>query len=142
MKSGKTVNLKLDNRFKIVYGTIDSADLKSCYITMSTWATPLVDNNMWERKISLFRRNIITSLIEYKSDLFKMSKALVDLDIRSSGVMLNKKSFMRYETTLFLAKKIDIKSERMRSEITNIIYNIINSHFNDNSLFTFTKIKN
>lgn len=142
MKSGKTVNLKLDNRFKIVYGTIDSADLKSCYITMSTWATPLVDNNMWERKISSFRRNIITSLIEYKSDLFKMPKALVDLDIRSSGVMLNKKSFMRYETTLFLAKKIDIKSERMRSEITNIIYHIINSHFNDNSLFTFTKIKN
>jgi hypothetical protein len=45
IKTGKKLNLPLDERFKISYGTVNVKNPTSIYLQISTWIKPLEDNN-------------------------------------------------------------------------------------------------
>tara|TARA_B110000444_G_scaffold10797_1_gene9215 strand:- start:351 stop:593 length:243 start_codon:yes stop_codon:yes gene_type:complete len=46
---------------------------------------------------------------------------IVDLDLRSSGIQLGKRSFMNLEVTLFVKEQIDFKSLILRDRIKQIV---------------------
>ena len=67
---------------------------------------------------------------------------LVDLDLRTSGIVYGKKSFLNLEINLFTISELDFKSTQVKDSIKKIVQKINNENFNNNSYFDFTLTKN
>ena len=93
MKKGKSVKLNLYSPIKYVYGTVDSKNLKSLYINIQSWVTPKFEHDNWNRVVCNLSREIKHSVYDsIDINLFK-EKSIVDLDLRTSGIINGKKSF-------------------------------------------------
>lgn len=122
MKKGKTSKLNIFDRAKCFCGTVDSKELKSIYIVLQTWVEPKVDFDNWTRVTGNLKRQIQHSMLEVVDDLYFEKHNIVDLDLRTSGIQMDKKSFMNLEITLFLKNKNwDFKSPILKHQIKQII---------------------
>jgi hypothetical protein len=102
IKTGKKLNLTLDERFKVSYGTVNVKNPTSIYLQISTWVKPLEDYDNYENLIKKLTKDYKQSLnYTLKNSFFNERKWIVDLDLRSSGMEKNKKSFMSVDTVLF-----------------------------------------
>jgi hypothetical protein len=102
IKTGKKLNLPLDERFKISYGTVNIKNPISIYLQMSTWIKPNEDYEDYENLIKKLTKNYKHLLADsLKNSIFNDRKWIVDLDLRSSGLVKDKKSFMSVDTVLF-----------------------------------------
>jgi hypothetical protein len=142
-KQGREVTTKISDVFRTSYGTVDSSALKSLYLNLSTWVEPLEEVENWDRPIKKFKFNI-DNLVhrELKNTEFK-SIAIVDLDLRASGMKLGKRSFMRCEITMFLnnRNKYNIKSRILSESINDITRKIINGPLSTTKIFKFHQKK-
>jgi hypothetical protein len=69
-------------------------------------------------------------------------KYIVDLDLRTSGIKKNKKSFLNLEVTLFTHKEnIDFKSIILRSKIKKILSAIYKDDLKNSKYFTLNITK-
>ena len=137
MKNGKKIRLRLFNDLKIFYGTIDYIELKSIYINIQSWVSPKDDYNNW-RKIVCTQSMDIKHTILDANDLNLFHKStIVDLDIRHSGISLDKKSFMNLEITLFVNDGVLFKSQEMKDAVRKIIKEIYNKNISKNKYFDF-----
>ena len=67
---------------------------------------------------------------------------IVDLDLRSSGIVLNKKSFLNLEINFYLNEtNLDFKSNYIKENIKDITKKIIQENLSNNQYFTFTLTK-
>ena len=103
MKKGKTSKLNVFDNAKCFYGTVDSKELKSIYIVIQSWIEPRKEVNNWDRVAGNLKRQIQHNLIECVDSLTFHKNSIVDLDLRTSGIQLNKRSFMNLEITLFVS---------------------------------------
>ena len=142
MKKGKSVKLLSHRDFKINYGTVDSKTLKSIYINIQTWAEPKVDIDYPTRVVNSLSRSIKhTVLNSIDKDIFN-DKFIVDLDLRSSGIQSNKKSFLNLECYLYPKDiVIEFKDYELKNSIKKIIDSVINENFTKNNTFNFTLTK-
>ena len=142
MKKGKSVKLLSHRDFKINYGTVDSKTLKSIYINIQTWAEPKVDIDYPTRVVNSLSRSIKhTVLNSIDKDIFN-NKFIVDLDLRSSGIQSNKKSFLNLECYLYPKDiVIEFKDYGLKNSIKKIIDSVINENFTKNNTFNFTLTK-
>jgi len=102
IKTGKKLNLPLDERFKISYGTVNIKNPISIYLQMSTWIKPNEEYEDYENLIKKLTKNYKQLLADnLKNSIFNDRKWIVDLDLRSSGMVKDKKSFMSVDTVLF-----------------------------------------
>jgi hypothetical protein len=67
---------------------------------------------------------------------------IVDLDLRTSGININKKSFMNLEINLFTNTEIDFKSNTVKDSVKNIVREIYKQCVIKNKYFVFTPSKN
>ena len=143
MKKGKTSLLHGFKTAKIVYGTVDSIKLKSLYLNIQTWVEPIYECDNWTRTVLNLTRSIKHSI--YKSinkDIFN-DKFIVDLDLRSSGLNLNKKSFMNLEINFYLTQEdMDFKGNEIKESLQHITKQIFKDNFLDNDNFNFYLTKN
>jgi hypothetical protein len=68
----------------------------------------------------------------------------VDLDLRTSGIQKNKKSFLNLEITLFVHNKtLDFKSLLLRDKIKNILKYVYHDDLKNSKYFilSITKVK-
>ncbi len=142
-KQGREVRTKISDVFRTSYGTVDSSTLKSLYLNLSTWIEPLEELDNWDKPINKFKFSI-DNLVhrELKNTEFKKI-AIVDLDLRASGMKLGKRSFMRCEITMFLnnRNKHNIKSRILSESINNITRKIINGPLSTTKIFKFHQKK-
>ena len=75
-----------------------------------------------------------------KNENFK-PQSIVDLDIRTKGIKLNKRSFMNLEVTLYVDNFFDVKSKNIKLSIKDIIKSIIDDRLSNKNLFNFYKNK-
>jgi hypothetical protein len=69
---------------------------------MSTWIKPNEDYEDYENLIKKLTKNYKQLLADsLKNSIFNDRKWIVDLDLRSSGMVKDKKSFMSVDTVLF-----------------------------------------
>jgi len=138
MKKGKTSKIQGFNTSKIVYGTVDSINFKSLYLNLQTWVEPKKEPENWTRIVLNLSRAIKHSVYEtLNRDLFDDS-FIVDLDLRSSGLTLGKKSFMNLEINFYLnQEELDFKSKELKDNLKNIVTRIYDENFNDNDYFNF-----
>jgi len=142
MKKGKSAKLSGYRNYKVNYGTVDSKNLKSIYINIQTWAEPKIEIESPNRVVNNLSMSIKHSVLESINTNIFEDKFIVDLDLRSSGIQLNKKSFLNLECYLYLKElDNDFKSLELKNSIKSISDEIIKSNFIKNEEFNFTLTK-
>ena len=139
MKTGKFIPLGYHKNIKIGYGTIDYKNLKTVYLKLNAWVLPEIKDD-YDDIVFKTRREIKNSVNTLNTDFFR-KECIVDLDIRTKGIKLTKKSFMNLEITLYVKNQFDIKDKESKNQIKGIIERIINHDLVNKNLFNFHKNK-
>lgn len=122
-KFGKEKKLFVDDKFRVKYGTIDAVKLNAVYLNVESWVIPKEVEN-YESFIRLIRKKIIINIKDKLDRTSFNDHFIVDLDLRASGMSLNKKSFMFIEVTVYPKEKIKFNSVLMfknMRELSNLV---------------------
>jgi hypothetical protein len=142
MKKGKTSKLDLFQDAKCYYGSVDATELKSIYLVLQTWVKPTQERDNWERVVGTISRTIKHKVLEvYNKSLFK-EHFIVDLDLRTSGIKVDKASFLNLEITFFTKENIEFKSENLSNELNHILREVHNNVLGKSKYFTIQYSKN
>ena len=144
MKLGKEIKLDLLDNYKTKIGTVNNKESKSLYINLSAWGQlDKLDENMnYDYFLSNIRKKIKQKLNNsLNEELFYDDKYIVDLDMRTSGLSVEKRSFMSCEITLYQKRHLPINRPRIVESTKKIISDIVNDCLENNSVFTFHKRK-
>jgi hypothetical protein len=142
MKKGKSVKINLYTPIKTVYGTVDSKNLKSLYINMQSWVTPKFDHYNWNRVVCNLSRDIKHSVFNSINHKLFKEQSIVDLDLRTSGILHGKKSFLNLEVNLYTNNEMDFKCSEIKESVKTIIKNIVKENVIQNKYFEFSPSKN
>ena len=64
------------------------------------------------------------------------TKFIVDLDLRTSGIQINKKSFMNLEITFFTTEhNLDFKSKKLKDSLKKLSKIILDENFSSDEYF-------
>lgn len=140
MKNGKFIKLGEYKNVKIGYGTVDFKNLKTIYLKLNSWLLPTNENEDFDGIIFKTRRSIKEIVYKLNNNNFK-PQSIVDLDVRTKGLKVDKKSFMNLEITLYVENQFDIKSKEISNQIKNLMKSIIDLGLSDKKLFNFHKTK-
>jgi hypothetical protein len=142
MKKGKTSKIQGFKIAKVIYGTVDSFELNSIYLNVQTWVEPKIEVENWNRVVLNLSRSIKHTIHNnLNQNLFK-ENFIVDLDLRSSGISLGKKSFLNLEINFFItSKELDFKSSELKEDLKSLTKNILKENFSNNKYFSFTLTK-
>ena len=140
MKTGKYIPLGTYNDVKIGYGTVDFKNLKTIYLKLNSWVQPENETDDFDHMIHKSRRKVKEIIYNLKNPYFKQ-QSIVDLDIRTKGIKLEKRSFMNLEITLYVDKQFDVKSKEIKNNVKDILSYVIEDGLSDKKLFNFFKSK-
>ena len=140
MKTGKYIPLGTYNDVKIGYGTVDFKNLKTIYLKLNSWVQPENETDDFDHMIHKSRRKIKDIIYNLKDSHFNQ-QSIVDLDIRTKGIKLEKRSFMNLEITLYVDKQFDVKSKEIKNNVKDILSMVIEDGLSDKNLFNFYKSK-
>jgi hypothetical protein len=140
MKIGKYIPLGTYNDVKIGYGTVDHKNLKTIYLKLNSWIQPENETDDFDSLINKTRRKIKEQVYELRTPHFK-SQCIVDLDIRTKGIKIEKRSFMNLEITLYVENGFDVKTKETKNFIKDILINTIDTSLSNKKLFNFHKSK-
>lgn len=142
MKKGKTAKINGFKTSKITYGTVDSKSFKSLYLNIQTWVEPKDDYENWVRITQNMSRSIKHSVFNTIDRKIFDEKFIVDMDLRTSGIQIKKKSFMNLEINLYLNEEIDFKDLKLKKKLKEIVKGIYSDVFVKNEYFKFYLTKN
>jgi hypothetical protein len=125
MKSGKYVKLSKQDNITLSYGSVNTKQLKSVYLRMQCWVQPkMEDEQNWDNVIALIRREVRICAYNNINHQFFKDQYIVDLDLRSSGILKDKRSFLSCEITLFTKNQTDIRAE----EFARLMHNLASDY--------------
>lgn len=142
MKKGKTSKINSFESLKVNYGTVDSKNLKSIYINIQSWVNPKIISENWNRIVCNLKREIMHSVYNHLDKRLFEQKSIVDLDLRTSGIVFGKKSFLNLEINLYTLTELDFKSFEVKESVKKIVSRINHENFHNNQYFDFTLTKN
>jgi hypothetical protein len=142
MKKGKTSKINGFRTSKVSYGTVDSKEFKSLYLNIQTWVEPKKEVDNWSRLVLNTNRSIKHSVYNNLDKVMFDDKFIVDMDLRTSGLQLKKKSFMNLEINLFLSQDIDFRSIKLKRSLKKLTKDIYDDVFIKNENFKFYLTKN
>jgi hypothetical protein len=137
MKKGKVVKLKGYHSYKVSYGTVDSKNLKSIFINLQTWAEPKKTSQNWIRSVGLLKREIRQAILDVINNEVFEEDFIVDLDIRTSGINLAKRSFTNLECVLYTKKEILFNDWKIKKSVDEIVQHISKSVLKSSEIFDF-----
>jgi hypothetical protein len=140
MKTGKYIILGEYKNIKIGYGTIDYKNLKTVYLKFNSWLEPH-ENEDYKSTFNESKRKIKNLIYELDSEKFRQP-CIVDLDVRTNGIKLNKRSFMNLEITLYVKEKFDIRNNITKNYLKSLMCDIIDNTLDNTELYNFSKTKN
>ena len=142
MKKGKTAKINGFRTSKVIYGTVDSKEFKSLYLNLQTLAEPKEDYETWVRITQNMSRSIKHSVYDNIDKTLFDDKFIIDMDLRTSGLHMKKKSFLNLEINLFLIDEVDFKDIKLKRKLKSIIKGIYDDVLNKNEYFKFYLTKN
>jgi hypothetical protein len=140
MKTGKYIPLGTYQNVKIGYGTVDFKNLKTIYLKLNSWIQADNETDDFDITINKTRRKVKEIIYNLKNPNFKQ-QSIVDLDVRTKGIKLEKRSFMNLEVTLYVDKQFDVKSKETKNNVKDILLNVIDGGLSNKKLFNFYKSK-
>ena len=140
MKLGRFIPLGDYKNIKMGYGTIDHSDLKTIYLTLNQWVEPSDECSNVNSIVNSSRNKIKKFIYNLGLDIFR-PESIVDLDIRTNGVQVDKRSFMNLEITLYVIKELNIKDIKLKTDLHILLKEIVDTCLDDDRLFNFHKNK-
>ena len=142
-KKGKKININTHANYKTISGTVDNANPKSVYVSISSWANPKIKDELDYDKVLSTINNRVRRTVSNKlnNDFFYGGRYIIDFDMKSSGIRYGKKSFMNCEITLYQKLKLKLNESNLQKELKNIIDDVIKEVFTENQYFSFEKTK-
>ena len=140
MKNGKYISIGDYKNVKIGYGTVDFKNLKTIYLKLNSWLQPEIENNDYDNLIFKTRKQIKQIIYNMGNVNFKQ-QCIVDLDIRTKGIKMEKRSFMNLEVTLYVDKFFDVKTKETKTLMRTIMETIVDNGLTDKNLFNFHNTK-
>jgi hypothetical protein len=140
MKTGKYIPLGTYQNVKIGYGTVDFKNLKTIYLKLNSWIQADNETDDFDLTINKTRRKVKEIIYNLQNPNFKQ-QSIVDLDVRTKGIKLEKRSFMNLEVTLYVDKQFDVKSKETKNNIKDILLTVIDEGLSNKKLFNFYKSK-
>jgi len=137
MKKGKSCVIKGFKNLKSNYGTVDAKNLKSIYLNIQSWVEPKSIEVNWVRPVSLLNKKIKSTICEILNSEYFDDNFIVDMDLRTSGISIKKKSFMNLEITFFTKKEVNFKSIELKNYLKTIVEYLEFECFLKNNNFTF-----
>lgn len=141
MKKGKNLKMTGHKSFKINFGTVDSKNLKSIYLNIQTWVQPKKEISSPVRSVNLLSRQIKHTIFDTIDKNYFNEKFIVDLDLRSSGIQMGKKSFLNLECFFYLKEEEYFRSLKLKNEIKKICDSIIKNNFTNSDIYSFSLTK-
>lgn len=138
MKKGKNVKLNLFHNVKSSYGTVDCRNFKSLFINLQSWVSPKNEFENFNRIVKNLERSIKHSVFNSINKNILRENSIVDLDLRSSGMLFGKKSFFNLEINLYLTKDLEFKNIELKNSIKQIIDRVYNENIKNNKYFDFS----
>jgi hypothetical protein len=136
MKKGKTSPIVGFKNAKVIYGTVDSINFKSVYLNIQTWVEPITESENWSRVVLNLSRAIRHTIYEILDRNIFEDNFIVDLDLRASGLVVGKKSFLNLEVNLYFKDVIlDFKSKKLKDLLKKMTKEIMSSNFSNNQYF-------
>lgn len=136
MKKGKTAKLTGLKTAKVLYGTVDSVNFKSLYLNIQTWVEPIKSSENWNRIVLNLSRAIKHTIHEYLDTKIMKENFIVDLDLRSSGLSVGKKSFLNLEINFYLNDEtLNFKSKKLKDYLKKMSLIIFEQNFKNNEHF-------
>jgi hypothetical protein len=111
-------------------------------LNIQSWVQPKDEYENWDRIVANLSREVKHSVLESLNTNYYKTNFIVDLDLRTSGIQINKKSFMNLEVNLFLNNEMDFKSNEIKDSIRMIIRQIYKDCVLKNKYFLFYPTKN
>lgn len=145
IKAGKKISISNPN-YKIFFGNVDDTNSNNIYLSLSSWLEPkdidtMTNNRIIKNLNKKVKQSIFNLLNSNEDSIFDKNRTIIDMDIRESGVRLGKRSFMNCEVSLFLNKKLFIKSKEINDNMLSMIDYIIEDIFSKEKHFSFHKTK-
>ncbi len=141
MKIGKYIPLGDYKEVKVGYGTVDFKNLKTIYLKFNAWVAPENEELDFDKTIMSARKSLKELVRSYDFNGYFQKESIVDLDIRTKGIKMNKRSFMNLEITLFVDNFFDVKSQNIKTLLKSFIHTSIDKCLTDKTLFNFNKCK-
>lgn len=146
MKKSRGTEIKLDDlsHINVVFGTTDKNNPKTIYIKLSAWGNPIgyKDDIDYKKVIRKIDKKIRTLLYkELDGILFNDNVYFVDMDMRESGIINDKSSFMSCEITLRQKNHYLLNSDLINNELNKLSSKIIKNVFLENEFFEFYRSK-
>ena len=134
------------NNFKtlnVVVGSIDKYNPKTIYVRISGWGNPInySENNDYKSIIRTFDKQIRRTLYRELNSDFNRAMTMVDLDMRDSGIIDSKSSFMSCEISLFQTNNYLLDSDELSKSVNHIVKLVLDDVFEYNKYFKFFKKK-
>jgi len=121
MKKGKTSKIQGFKNMKVMYGTVNSVNFKSIYLNIQTWVNPIKESDNWNRVVLNMSRQIKHLIYNVLDRSIFDDNFIVDLDLRSSGITLGKKSFLNLEVNFYVKnQELDFKSPVFKNHFKQI----------------------
>jgi len=141
MKKGKTLKLNGYENIKTTYGTVDFKEFKSLYINIQSWLLPKIESERWDRIVGNFTKDVKQLIHQNINPKLFSENFILDMDLRSSGILNGKKSFMNMEITLYVRPQQFFKSIEIRNEIKKLVGEINKKSLKTNQYFLFSETK-
>lgn len=143
MKKGKKQFLKIHPSFSVKYGTVDCIEFKSLYLNISSWVEPNEYIQNPRSHINTISREVKHHLLDINNTSIFKDKFIVDMDLRYSGIELNKRSFMSIDSHFYLneSNMFDFKSSEIIRLMEIYSSSIIDNVLTKKSCFDFYTTK-
>jgi hypothetical protein len=124
---------------------VDYKNPTSVYVNISAWGKPTDEfGEQHQRTINLLRKDIKKYVYNNLPINFNKLKTIIDLDMRESGIMYGKKSYMSCEITLYQKNTPTLKPIRttnLKKILGDIVDDLIENVFEPYDGFKFYKRK-
>ncbi len=141
-KKGRTAKFNRLGSIKCQYGTVDCLDFKSVYLVIQCWIEPKKETENWIRIVNGLDRAIKHTVSSSIDTNIMKDKFICDLDLRWSGMKMDKRSFLNLEINLFIDNnEINFKSKELKDALMVIANNVANKHLNNNQWFSCHQTK-
>ena len=141
---GTEFTVDIDDNINVVFGSVDKNNPKAVFIKLSAWSNTIDfdDNIEYKRVIKKITKEIKRHLyFTIDQSLFKKDMTMVDMDMRESGITIDKSSFMSCEITLYQMKHHLLHGDTLRDEMVRLIKHVCEEIFNKDLYFKFYKDK-
>lgn len=123
-KLGKEKTLNLNPNFRLKYGTIDAKDFSSIYLETQAWVQPNCDEINFKNSVAYLKKIAFNSIYNNLDRSIFKDRFIINLDLRTSGMSLKRRSFMCLEVTLYLNQSQSFKSDAIAFNAAKLLTEI------------------